>query len=129
MCQDIHQQKQYVIFVEKGRKDDLVIINYLQYTGNEIEISKLYKAISEAAEEGYELGGDLSSFEMNIDNPIPENAVDAHMNLEFVYYVRFRKYDGKFVCPFDPENDYDLSARGLDEIFYSEQIGCYFSSS
>ena len=126
MCQDNPQQKEYVIFVENNRKDNLAIVNYLQYTGNEVEIAKLYKVISEAAEEGYELYGDLSSFEMTIDNPISKEAVDAHLNQDLVYYVRFRIYEGKFLCPFN--EDSDNSARGLGELLYREQIRDYFQN-
>lgn len=126
MCQDNPQHKEYVIFVENNRKDNLVIINYLQYTGNEVEIAKLYKVINEAEEEGYELYGDLSSFEMNIDNPVSEEAVDAHMNQDLGFYIRFCKYDGKFICPFNEESD--NSARGLDELLYREQMRDYFQN-
>lgn len=132
MCQDNNTQekKQYVVFVENCRKDNMVLVNYLQYTGNEAEIAKLHKVVSDAEEEGYELYGDLSSFEMKIQDPIPEDAVDVHLKQDLGYYLQLRKIDGNFVCPFDLENEdsWDLSARGLDEMFYRGQIRCYFQN-
>jgi len=131
MCQDNNQEhkKHYVVFVENYQKDNQVFVNYLQYTGNEAEIAKLYKIVSAVEEEGFELYGDLSSFEMKIENPIPEDAVDAHINQELSLYVRFRKVDGKFICHFDLDDEmYDLSARALDNYFYGGQIRYYFQN-
>ena len=120
----------YVTFIEYCRKDNLIRMFYLQHNGNEEELTKFYNYVNQAVETGYDLGGDLSSFDMNLDTIIPEEAVDLHTTLNDNPYVRFSKLDGKFTCPIsedhiDGTNSDDL-AYVLDEYLYRGQIVCYF---
>lgn len=120
----------YVTFIEYCRKDNLIRMYYLQYNGNEEELTKFYNYVNQAVETGYGLGGDLSSFDMNLDTLIPEEAVDLHTKLNENPYVRFSKLDGKFRCPISEEyidgtNSDDL-AYVLDEHLYRGQIVRYF---
>ena len=121
----------YVAFIENCRKDNLIHIYYLQHNGNEEELTKLYNYVNQAVETGYELGGDLSSFDMNLDTLIPEEAVDLHTRLNDNPYVRFFKLDGTFECPISEDdiegtNSDDL-AYILDERLYRGDIRYYFS--
>lgn len=120
----------YVAFIEYCRKENLIHIYYLQYNGNEEELTKFYKYVHEAVETGYELGGDLSSFDMNLDTLISEEAVDSHTKLNDNPYVRFLKLDGKFTCPISEDNidgtNSDDLAYVLDEHLYRCQIRYYF---
>lgn len=121
----------YVAFIEYCRKDNLTRIYYLQYNGNEEELTKFYNYVSQAVETGYELGGDLSSFDMNLDTLIPEEAVDLHTTLNDNPYVRFSKLDGTFKCPITEDdiegtNSDDLAII-LDERLYRGDIRYYFS--
>ena len=119
------EQNRYVLFIENCRKDNIVVVNYLQYNGNEHELAKLYKLICQTEEEGYRLNGDLSSFSMDIKTLISEEAVESHINAEFNYYIQFRKLNGKFTCPFNLEKiGYKLYAIDMDEYFYRGEI-CY----
>ena len=116
----------YVAFIENKRKDNLIHIYYLQYNGNEEELTKFYNYVHQAAEAGYELYGDASSFDMILDTLIPEEAVDLHTRLNSNEYVKFTKVDGKFKCPIseqdiDGTNSNDL-ALILDEQLYRGQI-------
>ena len=121
----------YVTFIKYCRKDNLIRMYYLQYNGNEEELTKFYNYVNQAVETGYELGGDLSSFDMNLDTLIPEEAVDLHTRLNDNPYVRFSKLDGTFECPISEDdiegtNSDDL-AFILDERLYSGKIRYYFS--
>ena len=122
----------YVAFIENKRKDHLIHIYYLQYNGNEEELNKFYSYVHQAAEAGYELYGDLSSFDMILDTLIPEEAVDLHTRLNTNEYVKFSKLDGNFECPIteddiDGTNSDDL-AMILDERLYRGQIRGYFNT-
>ena len=121
----------YVTFIEYCRKDNLIRMYYLQYNGNEEELTKFYNYVNQAVETGYELGGDLSSFDMNLDTLIPEEAVDLHTRLNDNPYVRFSKLDGTFECPI---SEYDIEGTNsddlaiiLDERLYCGNIRYYFS--
>ena len=121
----------YVTFIEYCRKDNLVRMHYLQHNGNEEELTKFYNYVNQAVEAGYELGGDLSSFDMNLDTLIPEEAVDLHTTLNDNPYVRFSKLDGTFECPISEDdiegtNSDDLAII-LDERLYRGDIRYYFS--
>ena len=121
----------YVTFIEYCRKDNLIRMYYLQYNGNEEELTKFYNYVNQAVETGYELGGDLSSFDMNLDTLIPEEAVDLHTTLNDNPYVRFSKLDGTFECPISEDdiegtNSDDLAII-LDERLYRGDIRYYFS--
>ena len=121
----------YVAFIENCRKDKLIRIYYLQYNENEEELTKFYNYINQVVETGYELGGDLSSFDMILDTLIPEEAVNLHTRLSVNPYVRFSKFNGKFKCPISEEyidgtNSDDL-ALILDEHLYCGGIRDCFS--
>lgn len=120
----------YVTFIEYCRKDNLVRMYYLQHNGNEEELTKFYNYVNQAVETGYDLGGDLSSFDMNLDTLIPEEAVDLHTTLNENPYVMFSKLDGTFKCPISEEHidgtNSDELAYVLDEHLYRGQIRCYF---
>ena len=123
----------YVTFIEYCRKDNLVRMHYLQHNGNEEELTKFYNYVNQAVETGYELGGDLSSFDMNLDTLIPEEAVDLHTTLNGNPYVRFSKLDGTFECPISEDdiegtNSDDLAII-LDERLYRGDIRYYFKGS
>lgn len=105
----------YVTFIENCRKDHLIHIYYLQHNGNEEELTKFYNYVNQAVETGYELGGDLSSFDMNLDTLIPEEAVDLHTQLNQTPYVSFFKLDGKFTCPISEE---DIDGTNSDDLAY-----------
>ena len=121
----------YVAFIEYCRKDNLTRIYYLQYNANEEELTKFYNYVHQAVETGYGLGGDLSSFDMNLDTLIPEEAVDLHTTLNENPYVKFSKLDGTFKCPISEENIDGTNSNDLayilDEHLYCGQIRCYFS--
>ena len=122
----------YVAFIEYCRKDHLTHIYYLQHNGNEEELTKFYNYVHQAVETGYDLDGDLSSFDMNLDTLIPEEAVNLHTRLNDNPYVRFSKLDGKFTSPISEDdiegtNSDDL-AMILDERLYRGDIRYYFSN-
>lgn len=123
----------YVTFIEYCRKDSLIRMHYLQHNGNEEELTKFYKYVHQAVETGYELGGDLSSFDMNLDTLISEEAVDSHTKLNDNPYVRFFKLDGKFISPISEEyidgTNSDELAYVLDEHLYRGQIRYYFKNT
>lgn len=61
---------------------------------------------------------------MKVENLIPEN---AHINQELSLYVRFRKFDGKFICHFDTDDEkYDILTMALDNYFTLGQIRSIF---
>lgn len=93
----------YVPFIERCRKDDLVIFYYLQHNGNKEELTKLYNYVDQAYEAGRKLGGERSSFDMSMDTLIPEEDVNLFASFKVNPYIMFYKLDGTFKCPISEE--------------------------
>ena len=112
---------EFVIIFEHNHKENEHLIHYCQWTGNEVELEKLFAALLNADYEEL-LGGDYSSFWYS-SVKIPESAVNIHMEIEYPFY----KHTGKFVCPEFSEYSYEI-AKELDERYYGGRIGDYFKT-
>lgn len=123
---------EFVAFFEKNHKENEVFMFYLQWTGNETELTKLETFVSKANYE-YMYGGHFSQVSMDLSVKLPESVVDMHCKVKCPmndYYRMFTKCKGKFYCPFDSEDEeldeFELAKR-MDETFYSTRIRNMFS--
>ena len=111
------------------KEDNEIALHYLQWTGNEEELTKLITVIKNATYGA--ISGDVARFEISI-NRIPEAAVDAHMacvndfGKHYNRHTFFHKHVGVFRCP-----EFGEEPRGyegeLDHYFYYERIAEWFS--
>jgi hypothetical protein len=120
---------EFVIFYEKNYKANEIFIFYLQWTGNEEELTNLQKFTTKALYD--DMYGDYSSVYIDLSTKIPESAVDIHCKLRDMngHHRLFTKCTGKFRCPFDEEDEkrdeYEMATL-MDETFYSCHIKDYF---
>jgi hypothetical protein len=122
---------EFVPFIEKNTKENETFVFYLQWTGNEEQLTLLNKAIEKACYD--DIYGDYSMVTMDIDIKIPESAVDIHKRIGSFngYHKMFTKCVGKFRCPFDIETidstDECEMATLLDSFFFCCRIQKMFS--
>jgi hypothetical protein len=129
---------EYITFIEHNHKENEMFVFYLQYTGNEEALEKFTQFVKKAE---YDMDGDYSDFQINLDVKFSQDAVDQHCKLDYGSYSHmFQKVNGKFECPFegveddsDDENngeDYEINPIDLgyrfDELFYGTRIVDYF---
>ena len=117
---------EYIAFIEDNNKERETFVAYLQYTGNEVELAKLYECVNRAKNR-YVYGDlTLSTFEMSMTR-ITEDAVNQHCNLPFGKYgPMFYKVNGRFTCRVEVS---DRIAYDLYEMFSSLRIESCFSYS
>lgn len=119
---------EFVPFIEKNTKENETFVFYLQWTGNEEQLTLLNKAIEKACYD--DIYGDCSIVTMDINTKIPESAVDIHTRIQSLngYHKMFTKCIGKFHCPddIDSTDEYEMATL-LDETFYSCKIKKMFS--
>lgn len=109
----VNTDKQFVKFLEYNDHEGETWRFWLQYTGNELEIKKLYDAIEKFGVEDYNLY--LETY--------PESEIDAlvkHSECGYMHYEN--KVIGKFTCP-NFENSEDLY-----EALYKGDIKKYWSA-
>lgn len=122
-------EMEFVVFYEKNRKENEVFVFYLQWTGNEAEITKLNAIMSKALYD--DMYGDYSQVHLDLNVKLPESHVDSHCKLSDMngYHRMFTKCVGKFTCPFTADDealDEYETAKCLDETFYSCRIRTMF---
>jgi hypothetical protein len=106
-------ETEFVMFFEKNHKENELFIYYLQWNGNEEELTKLNTILSKALYD--DMYGDYSFVMMDINTKIPESAVDIHCKVRDPngYWKLFTKCTGKFIYPFDEEDleedEYELA--------------------
>lgn len=118
---------EFVVLYEKNYTYKEVFVFYLQWTGNEEAITLLEKITSKALYEDYEYkcNNEYSFICVDIENLIPESAVDIHCRLidPNSYCPLFTKLTGKFKCPFK-EEDYDIDEYELPSLINEELYDC-----
>jgi hypothetical protein len=125
MSAESAESAEFVVFYEKNHKENELFIFYLQWTGNEEELTKLHKFVSKARYD--DMDGDYSQVKLDLSVKLPQSAVDLHCRLHDMnnYFNLFTKVTGMFKCPFG-EKDEDMdeyeTAKRIDEIFYSCNI-------
>ncbi len=117
----------FIIIFEKNYKDREHITHYCQWTGNEVELAKLFAVIRQGVKiyteiqrtEYDDFGGDYTQFWCS-GVKIPESAVNVHRMIG----SDFRKNTGTFVCPeFGKEPFEPLEiAKQLHNLFYDGRI-------
>jgi hypothetical protein len=122
---------EFVPFIEYNTKENETFIFYLQWTGNEEQLTLLAEATGKAIAD--DMDGDFSLFSMDIGVKIPESAVDLHTKIKTFngYFEMFTKCTGKFQSPFtleeiDSIDGYEM-AKLLDETFFATKIRQWFS--
>jgi hypothetical protein len=126
------QQTQFITILEKNRKENEVFFYYCQWTGNEMTLSLLKKAIERA---NYEyMDGDYISLEIDA-TLLPESLVDIHKNLfrgSNNYHRMFTKCTGTFTCPLSEKeieslDEYQI-VELINDVFYGCRIPTMFSN-
>jgi hypothetical protein len=122
---------EFVLFSEKNHKENELFIFYLQWTGNEDELTKLNNLVSKAEYQD----GDWSEYYMDLTVKLPESHVDLHCKLSDMnsYHRLFKKVIGKFTYPFpasfipilDEYDEYETQECLVDEL-YSCKIPNWF---
>ena len=115
---------EYIIILEKNKKEDETYIFYCQWTGNELELEKLIHVIKTANAE--DLYDDVAIFEVSRTR-IPESAVNVHISIkDFGSYTNmFQKCEGTFTCPNFSEDPHE-KAIGLDDKFFGGRLPKFF---
>jgi hypothetical protein len=123
---------EFVPFIEKNTKENETFVFYLQWTGNEEQLTLLDEAIRKSC--CHFMDGDYSLVTMDINVKIPESAVDIHTKLKHfnAFHNLFTKCTGTFSCPItreiiDSKDEYEIASY-LDEIFYTCKIMKMFSN-
>lgn len=111
------------------KEDNEIALHYLQWTGNEEELTKLITVIQNATYGT--IDGDVARFEISSVR-IPEAAVDAHMacvndfGKHYNRHTFFHKHVGVFRCPEFVGGPHGYEGE-LDSHFYYERIAEYFT--
>ena len=117
----------YVIFIEVNHKQHETYYTYLQYDGNEFELSKLDDIIKDADFSG--MYGEYSEFFLDINNTLSQEEIEKQCKIKFDGYYPFSFCKGKF--DFSDIDFFGLDAKEkallLDDMFYDQQINTYFS--
>ncbi len=126
-------EKEFVVFYEKELKEHRageLYIFYVQWTGNEAELTKLASFISKAEYDYTDNTYDHCFVDLDICVKLPESHVDLQCKLHHKMITKrklFTKLTGKFTCTFDLDedpklDDYETIACVLDENFHKRQI-------
>ena len=117
---------EFITFIENNHKERELIFFYLQYTGNEEELKKFAEFIKNST---YQMVGDYSDFQINLDVKISEDAVNQHCKLDYgCYSSMFNKVTGVFKNPLilDDKLTSDEMGKMCDECLYGTLITEYF---
>lgn len=120
----------FVAFLENNHREHECFLFYLQLEGNEEALSRLASVIKRAR--CYLPYDDSSTFEIDIEHLIPEEAIEPHLKLKMNQYAPlFTKLTGRMVDPFKDINIEELDlyelAQLLDEKFYGARMDEHFS--
>jgi hypothetical protein len=124
---------EFVVFYENYTKRPETFIFYLQWTGNEEQLTKLSRFTSKASYADW--GPEESKVWIDIATKIPESAVDVHCKVGSMndYHEMFSKCTGKFTCPFDEEDLLELDECELghlmNETFHACRIQKFFKKT
>ncbi len=134
---------EFITILEFNHKENEPVLHYCQWTGNEVELEKLFAVIALAKlDSEFGRNGDhVSSFDYS-GVRLPEPAVRAHLGLPYGSYTRmFQMHTGRFVCPpfvaptlnedrdefvDGPMTDPTRCALKLDEYFYGAGLRRHF---
>lgn len=120
-------EREFVFCMEQNHKEKENFIYYLQWNGNEEQLSILNDAINRSS---IEATGDCVTFMMTLDIKIPEFVVDHNLLLNPYmpngYANAFTKCTGQMKLPFTREDfdhfdEYEMMSF-LDETFFSYHI-------
>jgi len=118
----------FITFKENNNKENETFIFFLQYDGNEEQLKKLNDIISKT--DFSDLNGDYSTFEIEIETMISEEAVNQIIKVDLGCFSKlFNKCSGEFKFPselFEELNESEMAFK-LDELFYACNITNYFS--
>lgn len=134
---------EFITILEFNHKENEAVLHYCQWTGNEMELEKLFAVIAHAKlDREFGRNGDhVSSFDYS-GVVIPEPAVRAHLALPYGSFTRmFQMHTGRFTCPpftqpvlnaacdefvDGPMMDPTRCALKLDEYFYGARLRAHF---
>ena len=124
---------EFVVFYERNHKENEIFVFYLQWTGNEAELTRLAACLSEA--DFSELHGDFVEVALDLRVKLPESVVDTHCQLKHTlnsFHPMFTKCVGVFRCPLDEtdvaaEADACDVAKLIDENFFTCRIKRMFT--
>jgi hypothetical protein len=119
-------ENEFVVFYEKNIKENnesKVYIRYIQWTGNEAELTKLASFISKSEYDHMERM-DHSYLDLDLHIKFPESHVDLQCKLsvrDTIGHKMFTKLTGKFTCPLmnddldmDPADIANLLSENFD---------------
>ena len=122
------KMKEFVMLYEQNYDKEELFIFYLQWTGNEEALSKLYNIIQNSHYD--EITNESAIITMDIENKIPESAVDIHCKSRGPnkYNTLFTKCSGKFIYPFDDDelNEFE-NAYIIESTFCNCEIRKFFN--
>ena len=117
---------EFVVFYERNHKENETFLFYLQWTGNETELTRLATCLSEA--DFRELRGDFVEVALDLGIKLPESVVDAHCQLKHTlnaYHPMFTKCTGVFHCPLDhSEIGLELNASDVAKLINENFFRC-----
>lgn len=124
----------FVMALEKNTKENELFIYYVQWNGNEEELTKLFEILKKQSWD--DLYGEYCTMSLNITEKLPENIVDiickSHREIDINCYHRmFSKCTGKFTNPISEESVHGLDecqiASLVDQTFWSCRLPRMFS--